>query len=134
MMRRLAFPLLLLAVAPAQAEMYALTDAQGVVNCVKWDGVTPYVAPAGSTITPKPDCAPTPAAKSTTISTLAFWDRFTDGEKAALVSNPNLQVWIVTATAAQSVDLAGARTKQGMDAAVALGILTADRAAAVVVP
>lgn len=82
--------------------------------------------------------APPPLPKPTVMSPLAFLGRLTTAEYAAVcsaaLSNAGLLAWVLQATAAQSVDLADPRTKAGLDALVAAGLLTAEREAAILIP
>ena len=82
--------------------------------------------------------APPPAPPPTQISPLEFMARLTPAETTAIstaaLGNAALLMWLVQASAAQYIDLTDPRTKEGLDALVAAGLLTADRAAAVLTP
>ena len=56
-MIRMTIAALLLA-APASAATYAVQDGSGTtLNCVAWDGVTPWTPPAGTTVVMAPACS-----------------------------------------------------------------------------
>ena len=103
-------------------------------------GDTPDVAQGwlydGAAFSPPP--APAPAAKPTRISPLAFIGRFTPAEQASIaqaaMANAQLFLWFNKLTAAQEVDLGDQETKDGLAALVSAGLLSADRAAAVLLP
>ena len=72
--------------------------------------------------------------KPTVLPALEFWNRFTTAEQIAVASNPQLNVFIVTALARGSVDLSNPETKQGLDAAVQAGAITSARETAILTP
>jgi hypothetical protein len=78
----------------------------------------------------KPDAAPRPAAV-TTVTRAEFLALFTSPEllniATAAQTTPSINVWLIKAQAANQIDLAAARTKAGLDALVAAGILTSAR-------
>jgi hypothetical protein len=136
---------------------YALVDAAGnVVNIVVWDGAAGWPPPAGSTAVPAPDgvsigwtyngsachapAQPTPPAlpNPTIIPSPDFINRFTPAEQLAVEtaaqSNPALQLWPTKETAAQTIDLAGAEAKAGMDARVGAGLVSAARETEILKP
>lgn len=86
-----------------------------------------YVAP-----TPAP--SPTPNY-GTRVTRLAFRNRFTAAEKTSLYTAANtsvqVRIYLDDLAAATYVDLARADTIASIEALVAAGILTADRAAAI---
>ena len=72
--------------------------------------------------------------KPTVLPALEFWNRFTTAEQLAAASNPQLNVFVVTALAYGSVDLSNSQTKQGLDAAVQAGAITSARETAILTP
>ena len=84
-----------------------------------------------------PPAAPAPPAQ-TQLTPLEFMARFTQAESAAIagaaLGNAALFLWFLQAMGASYVDLTDARTKTGLDALVAAGLLTADREAAILTP
>ncbi|HZT90239.1 MAG TPA: hypothetical protein VFA12_20030 [Stellaceae bacterium] len=79
---------------------------------------------------------PAPAAPVTKIvSRSVFLSLFTTAELVAISgaarTNDAVNVWLITAEAADSIDLAAAKTKAGLDALVAAALLTGAREAAI---
>ncbi len=130
---------------------YALTTGGNVIIRAA-DGASIPVAPgnadyqaflaweaAGNT----PDPAPTVAADSV-ITSFAYMQRFTATETAAiqtaaLASPPtetSLQIfnWLMMVAAAGTIDLTNTTVTTGMAALVAAGLLTQDRATAILTP
>ena len=113
--------------------------ASYLATFVDVSALTPEPA-VGWTYDGKSFAAPTVAAavKATTMSPLAFFARFTDAETSALhqaaLGNAAVLGYLLSAAAAQVIDLADPRTKAGLDALVAAGLLTADRETAILAP
>jgi hypothetical protein len=76
---------------------------------------------------------PAPVAAPRIVAPLAFRDRLTEGEKLALytaaAASLELRIYLDDLNAAQEVDLDSPRTVGGLQALVATGILTPERAA-----
>lgn len=76
--------------------------------------------------------------RPSTVLPLAFLARFTPQELSAIstaaLSNGALLMWMMQASAAQTIDLTSSLTSQGLDALVASGMLTATRKVAILTP
>lgn len=79
--------------------------------------------------------APLPA---NVISSLAFFDRFTDAEYASIdagtAQNIQLKRWMMQALAAQQIDLSDQRVKDGVNALATAGLITPARAVEILTP
>jgi len=113
---------------------YALVDGDGVTqNIILLDDPDTYTPPAGLTVVPEVDAAPyAPAAEPTAeISALDFFNRFTDGERvavmAACAASPELHVGLVNGLASGSVTLDGDKLGAWMAALVQVGAITEER-------
>lgn len=88
---------------------------------------------AGNAATPLPAAAP-----SSQMSPLAFMARFTAVEQAAIAaaaqSNAAMLLWLVQMAGAAFIDLVDPRTKQGVNALVSVGLLSAARGAEILMP
>lgn len=136
--------------------IYALVDADGqVVNAIEWDGEAQYTQPTGLVAVPAPDGAspgwkwskkkgfspppePPPPPKSTVITALGFFGRFTPEERIAVQTAtnliPELGVGLINGLAAGAVDLLGETVIAWMDGLVRAGALTADRKTEILTP
>lgn len=85
-----------------------------------------------------PNPAQPAAPKPKEITALAFMDRFTPDERAAIRAaarnSDALADWIDRFRAARTIGLEDARTIAGLDAVVSAGLLTAERKAAILTP
>lgn len=76
--------------------------------------------------------------KSTKLTPLEFIGRFTADEQSAVttasLASAPLLLWLVQAMGAQYIDLTDSRTKTGLDALVATGLLTVERETAILTP
>jgi len=76
-----------------------------------------------------------PPALSPILSPLQFISRFTDAEQLALAQAAMMQapikLWYDKLLAAEFIDLTDVRVTSGVDAMVSAGLVTSDRAAAV---
>lgn len=123
------------------AQRYALVDANGVTqNIILWDGVTSFVPPPGLTAVPEAQAQPfslTPIQPSV-ITKSAFLARFTSAEmtliSGAARANDTVNVWLITAQAAEAIDLTNPETKAGLDALVAAGLITGARETQILTP
>jgi hypothetical protein len=74
----------------------------------------------------------------TTISSLDFFNRFTDAEHAAIwaaaTSTPAIGAGLTKGLAAGRIDLTAAELKAWVDGLVSVGVLTADRETAILTP
>ena len=79
-----------------------------------------------------------PVAPPTTMSPLTFFGRFTDAETVSLhtaaLSNATVFGFLLSAAAAQVIDLADPRLKAGLDALVTAGLLAPARETAILAP
>ena len=70
------------------------------------------------------------------LTTLEFLELFTDAEQVAVVSatmaSPVVKLWYDKMLAAMNITLSDPRAEAGLDALVAVGLLTAERKAAIV--
>jgi hypothetical protein len=119
---------------------YALVDANNVIqNVIVWDGIAPYIPPAGQKIMPLAQAlasATFPAAPVKTVYTHAeFIALFTTAEltaiSAAIATTPALFIWYTTMIISPSVDVTNLQAIAGINALVAAGLLTKARAAAI---
>jgi hypothetical protein len=127
--------------SPMTAVPYAILDGNNVIqNTCLWDGIAPWLPPAGMTAVPLAQAlangaiyraAPPP----TTFAPLDFINLFTTAEQqaivAALPASPALFVWYSKLMAANEVDLANPDTIAGVNALAGAGLLTTQRAAAI---
>lgn len=85
-------------------------------------------------IVAEPDDVYTPPPQ-TQFTSLEFLDRFTDAEQlsvvAATLANPQVKLWYDKMLAASYVDVLDPRTSAGIDALIAVGLVTSDRKAAI---
>lgn len=76
--------------------------------------------------------------RSPLVTPLQFLARFTANEKQAIteaaINNGDLMLWMLTAMGASSIDLSDPQTVAGINALVAVRLLTADRATAILTP
>jgi hypothetical protein len=95
------------------------------------------VETAGAWTFTAPAAPPTPPPP-TQIAPLAFQGRFTSAEAASIFAaaqtNVALNQWLWQTAAAQYIDLADPMTKDGLDAMVAAGLLTAARETVILTP
>lgn len=144
--------LLLIAAAPARyllvcgpasciAPDGTTQPAGTALNRVLWDGATRFAMPAGEQAVP--DDGRTvyqpPAPRPTTITAIAFLDRFTPAEQAAVqqaaaAAPATLGVGLTTGLAAGTINLTSVAMKAWMDGLVAAGAITAARETAILTP
>jgi hypothetical protein len=110
-----------------------LADNQAIYpDSEGWPAYQDWLA-AGNT----PDLVPA-VAKPTDIAVSAFFDRFTDAERAAIwpasVANAKLGVGLVQGLASGSVNLIGDEAKAWLDGLVTAGVITAERATEILTP
>ncbi len=127
--------------------LYSVTDAQGNVNCVFWDGTTPFSIPKGSVLSANPvtTCACTEPASASTIPFSAFWSRFTLAEQklvwsalakdvAASVTGGSIGGAWMQLVAASLVDLTASSVTALMAQLVTSGAITSLRSTAILTP
>ena len=123
-------------VAQVAPDAFPVAPPLSWVDCTAAPGVAPGWTYDGTAFQMPP--APAPAAPPVQISPLQFMARFTAAETAgiaaAALSSSALFLWFMQASAASYIDLTDPRTKAGLDALVAAGLLTADRQTAVLTP
>lgn len=116
---------------PAAADLLQVTAAQWAARMANPSG---WVVSGGALA----QAAPVTLSNPVQIPALAFLNRFTAAEEtaiaAAALTNASILIWLTKAGAAQMINLTDATTKAGLDALVAAGLLTADRAAAILTP
>jgi len=86
---------------------------------------------------PEPEPAPDPEPpQPKRFTSLQFLDLLTEAEQLAVATaamqSPQVKLWYDRALAAQFITLADPRTAAGLDALVAMGLLTAERKAEIV--
>lgn len=133
---------------------YAIVNASGAVeNIAIWDGTTVWKPEGESELIPcdgvsvdlgwlynkasgtfdAPPTTPIAEALTTAITTLQFFERFTDSEQLAIVTatmtNPTVKLWYDKLMALQEVTLADPRLSAGLDSLVAAGLITSERKA-----
>lgn len=139
-----ALLILTLFASPVSAATYSLTDDQGRVNCIEYDGSGRYVPPAGSVLSSQsaPNCSATPvyATPSTILTANAFRQRFTDAELAASWAAASrdatgaIGAGLTKGLTADQVDLTDPSLAAWMGLLVQAGAVTSDRAAQILAP
>lgn len=157
-----ALALLLVLALPARAATYVLVcgpssctapggttqPAGTALGRILWDGTTPYAPPPGERAVPDTGQAvyQPPAPHPATITSLAFFNRFTAAEQAAVqraaASAPTtLGVGLTHGLIAGTINLAGCPSacrdptiKAWMDGLVAAAAITAARETAILTP
>ena len=99
------------------------------------DGIQVGWRESGSTYVAPP--APV-VSRPTQITPLEFMARLTEGEahaiSAAAIAAPAILFWLIQCSGASYIDLVDPRTVAGVQALAAAGLLTSDRATALVTP
>lgn len=121
---------------------YLVIDSNGnAINRVMWDGGPGWAPRTGCSAIPddgRPLARPSSGPAPTAISKGAFLARFTSAELLAIATAAQtvaaVNVWLITAQSADSIDLALPETTAGVDALVSAGLLTAARATAILTP
>lgn len=144
MRKLLALVLALGIVLPARAATYVLVDGSNTCqNTIVWDGVTPYTPPAGLTAVPQASATCTPPAapaNPTTITALAFFNRFTQAEtqaiwKAAAADTTGaIGAGLTNGLAAGTITLTDPIVQAWMNALVTAGAITSARETAILTP
>lgn len=119
---------------------YAIVDQSGTTrDIIIWDGQTPFEPPENCMLVPEKEAAPLiSATSSSAISALAFFNRFTPAEQAAIsaacLASPQLNAGLVNGLASGVIDLGGAPVSEWLDGLIAAGAIDVGRKSIVLEP